>query len=240
MENNKQNTALLIVIAVATLLVAVVGATFAYFTANSSNTSTSTVSTTSGQMTIAYGDGTNTVALADASGVQPSDKILVNKTFTLTGTNTTGNDTVNGIAMPYNVGLEYNNTFTSVAATEANEATAVYGTTGEGSLVYWLSATTVAGATATIDGTTGTYPGQPASNKAVYYRALIPTSKTTTDYLHLAKGTFAAKTTGVAVTFNLIVVFPDTKANQDTNKSKVFSGKIVINDTRDTNSIKAA
>lgn len=239
MENNKQNTALLIVIAVATLLVAVVGATFAYFTANSSNTSTSTVSTTSGQMTIAYGDGTNTVTISTLN-VQPSDTILVNKTFTLTGTNTTGNDTDAGIAMPYNVGLEYNNTFTSVAATEKDEAIAVYGTKGEGSLVYWLSATTVAGATATIDGTTGTYPGQPESNMAVYYRALIPTSKTTTDYLHLAKGTFAAKTTGVAVTFNLIVVFPDTKANQDTNKSKVFSGKIVVNDKRDTNSIKAA
>ena len=239
MENNKQNTALLIVIAVATLLVAVVGATFAYFTANSSNTSTSTVSTTSGQMTIAYGDGTNTVTISTLN-VQPSDTILVNKTFTLTGTNTTGNDTDAGIAMLYNVGLEYNNTFTSVAATAAEEATAVYGTKGEGSLVYWLSATTVAGATATIDGTTGTYPGQEASNTAVYYRALIPTSKTTTDYLHLAKGTFAAKTTGVAVTFNLIVVFPDTKSNQDTNKSKVFSGKIVVNDKRDTNSIKAA
>lgn len=233
MENNKQNTALLIVIAVATLLVAVVGATFAYFTANSSNTSTSTVSTTSGQMTIAYGDGTNTVTISTLN-VQPSDTILVNKTFTLTGTNTTS-----GLAMPYNIGLEYNNTFTSVAATTEEAATAVYGTTGAGSLVYWLSATTVAGATATIDGTTGTYPGQPASNKAVYYRALIPTSKTTTDYLHLAKGTFAANKTGIAVTFNLIVVFPDTKANQDTNKTKVFSGKIVVNDTRDTNPIKA-
>ena len=102
MENNKQNTALLIVIAVATLLVAVVGATFAYFTANSSNTSTSTVSTTSGQMTITYGDGTNAVTISTLN-VQPSDTILVNKTFTLTGTNTTGNDTDAGIAMPYNV-----------------------------------------------------------------------------------------------------------------------------------------
>lgn len=239
MENNKQNTALLIVIAVATLLVAVVGATFAYFTANSSNTSTSTISTTSGQMTITYGDGTNTVTISTLN-VQPSDTILVNKTFTLTGTNTTGNDTDNGIAMPYNVGLEYNNTFTSVAATEDDGATAIYGTKGEGSLVYWLSATTVAGATATIEGTKGKYPGQPAANETVYYRALIPTSKTTTDYLHLAKGTFAAKKTGIAVTFNLIVVFPDTKANQDTNKSKVFSGKIVVNDNRDKNSIKAA
>lgn len=238
MENNKQNTALLIVIAVATLLVAVVGATFAYFTANSSNTSTSTVSTTSGQMTIAYGDGTNSVTISTLN-VQPSDTILVNKTFTLTGTNTTGNDADNGIAMPYNVGLEYNNTFTSVAAT-AEDTGAIYGTKGEGSLVYWLSATTVDGVTATIDGATDTYPGQDASNKTVYYRALIPTSKTTTDYLHLAKGTFAAKKTGVAVSFNLIIVFPDTKSNQDTNKSKVFSGKIVVNDTRDTNSIKAA
>ena len=232
MENNKQNTALLIVIAVATLLVAVVGATFAYFTANSSNTSTSTVSTTSGQMSITYSDGKS--ALLVSENIQPSNAILVNKTFTLTGTNTTS-----GLSMPYNIGLEYNNTFTSVAATTEDAATAVYGTKGEGSLVYWLSATTVAGATATIDGTTGTYPGQPESNTTVYYRALIPTSKTTTDYLHLAKGTFAANKTGIAVTFNLIVVFPDTKANQDTNKTKVFSGKIVVNDTRDTNSIKA-
>ena len=40
MNENKQNTALLIVIAVATLLVAVVGATFAYFTAADQNNST--------------------------------------------------------------------------------------------------------------------------------------------------------------------------------------------------------
>ena len=40
MENNKQNSVLLIIIAVATLLVAVVGATFAYFTANNPTGST--------------------------------------------------------------------------------------------------------------------------------------------------------------------------------------------------------
>ena len=62
MESNKQNTALLIVIAVATLLVAVVGATFAYFTAVNNQGSTATVTTTAGSMKIDFQDGTATLA----------------------------------------------------------------------------------------------------------------------------------------------------------------------------------
>ena len=82
----------------------------------------------------------------------------------------------------------------------------------------------------------------------------METNEEATDaYLHLAKGIFPPKkdTTVSAednspatssVTFTLKITFPDTGVPQDDNKSKVdnpvmFSGKIVVNDTADTNSV---
>lgn len=252
MNENKQNTTLLTVIAVATLLVAVVGATFAYFTASMGNTSTENISTTSGKMVIAFADGNNTVTLTGDflnKGVQPGSMVLVDKTFTLTGTNTTGNTTDAGIDMPYNVGLRYKNGFTDVAGTDG-ESGVVDGVKGQGGLVYWLHASPSAGATAVLAGAgEKNYSAQPESDTNKYFRGVIPTNEESTDaYLHLAKGIFPPKkdTTVSAedntpatssVTFTLKITFPDTGVEQDDNKTKSFSGKIVVNDTADTNSV---
>ena len=89
MENNKQNSVLLIIIAVATLLVAVVGATFAYFTASNPSGSTAEVKTTSGKMEITFADGNDAIAAAKQTGFEPSNTVLVDKTFTITGDNIT-------------------------------------------------------------------------------------------------------------------------------------------------------
>ncbi len=65
-NNNRKHTILLTVIGVATLLVAIVGATFAYFTAsvsgNASNDNVSVTTSTYG-LTVAYQDGSNSISI---------------------------------------------------------------------------------------------------------------------------------------------------------------------------------
>ena len=123
MDNNKQNSVLLIIIAVATLLVAVVGATFAYFTANNSSGSTVTVNTKTGSMNILFSDGDDK-ATVSKTDIQPSNTKLVEKEFTITGNNITktssqtvtpeGNvtkGTESSMLMPFTVKLNYTTTF---------------------------------------------------------------------------------------------------------------------------------
>ena len=86
------------------LLVIFSGITYAFFSASNNKGSTSIISATSGKMTINYADGKSDLLVS--KDIQPSNTILVNKTFTLTGTNTTS-----GLAMPYKVGLKYTSTF---------------------------------------------------------------------------------------------------------------------------------
>lgn len=212
MENNKQNTVLLIVIAVATLLVAVVGATFAYFTAASNTGSTDTVEVGSGKMLISYSDGTST--LRSSTDFQPSAAILVNKTFTLTGTNTT-KDT--GLKMPYSIYLDYVNGFS------------------DDQLHAWLKRTdSESDATANIKGTlSATVPGH--EDYKNYYEFKLATGTKAYDTvadnnsaLLLATGDFNAETNDLAITFNLLITFPDTGVNQDNEKGKTFTGKVVI------------
>lgn len=125
METNKQNTALLIVIAVATLLVAVVGATFAYFTATSNKAEASTVQVQAGTMKIKFTDGDNGITVDD---FQPKEEAIAEKTFTLTGTNTTQD-----LKMPFTIDLVYNNGFTA----EKNEGTP----SGNGGITYTFEQT---------------------------------------------------------------------------------------------------
>ena len=102
-NNNKSNTLLLTVIAVATLLVAVIGATFAYFTANITGTeSASTVEVEAATLEITFADGTSTLVVRGEGNdvVQPTAAAWINKTFTITGKNTTTN-----MYMPYTLNL---------------------------------------------------------------------------------------------------------------------------------------
>jgi hypothetical protein len=102
MDNNRQNTLLLTVIAVATLLVAVIGATFAYFTARTTGTeTTSTVVVTAARLAITYEDGTGSVVTANTN-IEPSEDPLITKNFTLTPTL---NTTDPGMNMPYTLNL---------------------------------------------------------------------------------------------------------------------------------------
>ncbi len=233
MENNKQNTALLVVIAVATLLVAVVGATFAYFTAAGTNGSTSIVEITGGKMAITYGDGSNEVNLTK-TGFEPSDTVLIEKKFTLKGINTSiGNsdDVSKGIAMPYTVELEYKNGFTTgqlhYTITRTDENTSVTSSLDE-------TAKTKSG---TLNKTV--VPTEKNSNKVTYNDGSKDVIDENKAYETLVTGAFPAvrNDTGTSIGFTFKMTFPDTGASQDENKGAQFYGKIVVN--RDINSNKA-
>lgn len=88
MNGGKGSTILLTIIAVATLLVAVVGATFAYFgaTMNSGDANT-TIEVTSGTLSIEY-DGNSTLT---GGNVNPGEQIA-SKNFSVTGVVTGSNN----------------------------------------------------------------------------------------------------------------------------------------------------
>lgn len=109
MNNNKTNTLLLTVIGVATLLVAVMGASFAYFTANiTGEESATTVTVGAGVLSISYngGPGIDTAPLIPLAVGEAAGE----KTFSITGNNTTVT------SMPYKISIVVTeNTFTSGA-----------------------------------------------------------------------------------------------------------------------------
>ena len=106
MNENKSNTLLLTVIGVATLLVAVIGASFAYFTAQLSGVETDTTLTVqAGTLTISYEGGStlnpsenvNAIDIVPVTNGEP----IITKKFTVTGSNTTTTK------MPYDVKINF-------------------------------------------------------------------------------------------------------------------------------------
>lgn len=244
MENNKQNSVLLIIIAVATLLVAVVGATFAYFTANNPNGSTAEVKTTSGKMEIEFADGTDAIEPADQANFQPSNAVLVKKDFTITGDNfTTAAPNTNGTAgassslvMPFIVSLNYKTTFIK------RELHVLINRISEDSTYIPKDKIKYGNGTAK----TLTASDAPATLKGVaeyadYYDFAIGTGKNkgdeTTDNLELVYGEFLdtqnASGADKKVTFRLVMIFPDIEEPQDYNTSAKFNGILRVTTTAD-------
>lgn len=247
MDNNKQNSVLLIIIAVATLLVAVVGATFAYFTANNPEGSTVTVNTKTGSMNILFSDGDDK-ATVSKTNIQPSNTKLVEKEFTIEGRNITkssvqtvdaeGNVT-NGaessMLMPFTVKLNYTTTFIKnelhVLVKQTKESTytqnITYGAKGKEALLVSDTKNTAA-------------PQQLKDNTELnsYYDYTIGSGETkgasSTGELELVYGEFketSAVTAGSdanVVKFKVVIVFPDTGANQDDNKQATFDGILQV------------
>lgn len=245
MENNKQNSVLLIIIAVATLLVAVVGATFAYFTANNPTGSTAEVKTTSGKMEITFADGKDTVAPEKQENFQPSNAVLVKKEFTITGDNfTTAAPNTNGTAgtssslvMPFIVSLNYKTTFVR------RELHVLINRISEDSIYIPKDKIKYGNGTAK----TLTASDAPATLKGVaeyadYYDFAIGTGTNkgdeTTDNLELVYGEFldtqaVTNTTDKQVKFRLVMIFPDTESAQDYNTSATFNGILKVTTTAD-------
>lgn len=248
MENNKQNSVLLIIIAVATLLVAVVGATFAYFTANNPTGSTAEVKTTSGKMEITFADGTDEIKPANQKNFQPSNAVLVKKEFTITGDNfTTAAPKTNGTAgassslvMPFIVSLNYKTTFVrrelhvliNRISEDSDYIPADKIKYGNGTAKTLSDAENKA-APSTLKG---------VAEFADYYDFAIGTGTNkgdeTTDNLELVYGEFldtqaVTNTTDKQVTFRLVMIFPDTESAQDYNTSATFNGILKVTTTAD-------
>ena len=181
------------------------GIGYAFFTMNDNTGSTAEITNTSGKMTITYADGGSNLLVSD--NIVPSDAIIANKTFTLTGldTSTAGNS----LAMPYKVGIKYTSSFSDgqihyyikkVSSTN-NNITTIF--TGE--------------ANQTVPGN-DTYTGY-------NHGTLNKGSK----YTEMVTGEFPASSDSQTITFNLVMQFPDNGKNQDTEKGKSINAEVVVN-----------
>jgi hypothetical protein len=226
-DTNKTNTLLLTVIGVATLLVAVIGATFAYFTATiGGQESSTTITVGAGTLAINYSGG----AAVDLQNVIPTKAVctgneitrgtvttacanmyivagdatsgvapIATKDFTLVGTNSTNTN------MPYTLTLVVSkNEF--IDETLEGTATADYK-----ALKYTLTGTTDNAGASTLITNTAAWVDIPngASN------------------ITLGSGSFNGKlAAAVTHSYTLKIYFPDTYTSQDTNKTKTFEAYI--------------
>ena len=194
----------LTIITIAMVIILVIifaGVTYAFFTANNPEGSTAQIISESGKMLITYEDGTSDILTS--KDIMPSNEIIVNKTFTLTGTNTTS-----GLPMPYEVGLDYISRFS------------------DGMIHYYVKRTnTNSNVTSDLFGTANqAIPGNTSETGYTH-----GTLKKGNRYVKLASGEFKANTTNQTITFNLKLQFPDNGLNQDSEKGKSLTGKIVVN-----------
>ena len=220
--NVKDESKKLMIITIATVIILVIifaGVTYAFFTATNPKGSTAEIKSETGRMLITYNDGTDNIK--PVTNIQPSNKILVNKTFTLTGSNTAvGMKTGDGLAMPYKVGVQYTSTF------------------GDGMMHYYIKEVNrPANSNVTANYIIIPEPGKTEND---YKNQTVPGNDTYTGYTYgifkndkkyteMVTGKFPASLNDQTITFNLIIQFPDNNENQDSEKGKTFNGKIVIN-----------
>ena len=218
----KNESKKLTIITIATVMILVIifaGVTYAFFSANNPEGSTAEIKSETGRMLITYNDGTDNIV--PVTNIQPSNAILVNKTFTLTGSNTTvGMSEGDGLPMPYKVGVQYTSTFS------------------DGMMHYYIKEVN----RPANSNVTANYVIKPETGKSenYYKNQTVPGNDTYTGYIHgtfkngkkyteMVTGNFPASLNDQTITFNLIIQFPDNNENQDSEKGKTFNGKIVIN-----------
>ena len=223
--NVKNESKKLTIITIATVIILVIifaGVTYAFFSANNPEGSTAQIKSETGRMLITYNDGTDNIV--PVTNIQPSNAILVNKTFTLTGSNTTvGMKTGDGLEMPYKVGVQYTSTFS------------------DGMMHYYIKEVN----RPANSNVTANYVIKPETGKTEkdYKNQTVPGNETYTGYTHgtfkngkkyteMVTGIFPASLNDQTITFNLIIQFPDNNENQDSEKGKTFNGKVVINQPR--------
>ncbi len=211
MENKITKEKILIITTILVVSIVFIGIGYAFFTANNPEGSTAQIISKSGRMLINYNDGTDNIA--PVTNIQPSDNILVDKTFTLTGINTTAS---NGLSMPYVISIEYKNTFKN------------------GELVYFIKRMdTNENISCTLKGfgllneNLAQILGLPISQVG-YIFGYIDDWSGNTSTQELAYGEFKSSTEEQVLTLNLRMMFRDTGENQDYNKGATFNGKIVV------------
>ena len=217
MESKITKEKILIIITILVVSIVFIGIGYAFFTANNPEGSTAQIISKSGRMLINYNDGTDNIM--PVTNIQPSNNILVDKTFTLTGINTTAS---NGLSMPYVMSIEYQNTFKS---NELNN---------DAELEYYIKRMD------TNENISCTLKGLGLVNEHLVSQFGFPTSQDgyvvgyiddwsgNTSTQELAYGEFKSSTEEQVLTLNLRMMFRDTGNNQDYNKGATFNGKIVV------------
>ncbi|MCI6932763.1 MAG: hypothetical protein MR765_06560 [Tenericutes bacterium] len=218
-KNESKKLTIITIAMVIILVIIFAGVTYAFFTANNPEGSTAQIISETGRMVITYNDGTDNIV--PVTNIQPSNTILVNKTFTLTGSNTTvGMKPGDGLSMPYKVGVQYTSTFS------------------DGMMHYYIKEVN----RPTNSNVTANYVITPETGKteSYYINQTVPGNETYTGYTHgtfkngkkyteMVTGDFPASLNDQTITFNLIIQFPDNNENQDSEKGKTFNGKVVVN-----------
>lgn len=136
MDNNKGQTIFLSVIGVATLLVAIIGATFAWFSATISgnDNASSVVVTTAVLGSVVFTDGDQIVL----ENIKPDNNAQGTKSFTIANTETTATEVI-----PYEIYLDVT-TNTLTPAADGQFVYTLTGTkTGEGALATDVAETAV-------------------------------------------------------------------------------------------------
>ena len=220
MENKNQKVWVTVLLSTLLFLTVIfIGIGYAFFTANNPEGSTAEIISKTGRMVINYNDGTDIIQ--PVTGIVPSNAIIINKTFSLTGSNTTvGMKTSDGLPMPYKVGVQYTSGFS------------------DGMLHYYIKEVN----RPTNSNVTVNYVIKPETGKTEddYKNQTVPGNDTYTGYTHgtfkngskyteMVTGDFPASLNDQTIIFNLIIQFPDNNENQDSEKGKIFNGKIVVN-----------
>ena len=211
MENKITKEKILIITTILVVSIVFIGIGYAFFTANNPEGSTAEIKSETGRMLITYNDGTDNII--SVTNIQPSNNILVDKTFTLTGINTTIS---NGLSMPYVISIEYQNTFQDgeleyyIKRMDANENISCtlkgFGLVNE-ALISHLH-----------------YP----ESQNLYVVGFFDDCSGNISTQELAHGEFKSNTEEQVLTLNLRMMFRDTGYEQDYNKGATFNGKIVV------------
>ena len=203
----KQKEQIIIVVTIIALVLMFIGISYAFFTSTNNERSGSSIVAVGGKMLIEYADKTDVLSLTKQN-IEPSNDILIDKTFTLTGINTVTADDV--LTMPFAISLEYQNTFQNYE------------------LIYFIKRMDEnENIVANIIGSESK-----ESNFPNYYFGQIENWSGNTHTQEIANGYFKPSSDKQTVTFNLKMMFPDTGRNQNYNKGAIFNGKIVINSTK--------
>lgn len=202
MSEGKNNTVMLTIIGIATLLIAVVGATFAYFSATLTGTDSEKEYTVRSATVGTEFNGGDQIA---AAGIYPKEEAWGTKTFSIKTTAT------KGVSTKYKITLVIDDNDTTADATISDGAGHVK-RFQENALSYTLTATEANAATeGTMPTATETKIADPSTD-IVFGEATI----------------YGNDKQEVTQTYTLSMFFKDTGEDQNANQGAQFKGHIAI------------
>lgn len=217
MDNNKGQTIFLSVIGIATLLVAIIGATFAWFSVNvtGNDQASSIIVTTATLGSIVFADG-DTINL---SNIRPEDSPIATKNFTIT--NSTSNLTA---SITYSI---YMNVTANDLSATVNETQNASGVTGDW-FVHQIAPNTGASTLSGISLSGNNqdvlaFTGVSAITEAQFIA--VPNVGTKIELTPNHRGII----NGVAThAYTYTIKFMDSHSNQNAGQGKAFAGKLLV------------